>query len=366
MSSASGRHKPSRSASASTVVADNAAGYHDLKIDGFSRIKRIPARVPIKSSAFTVGGHRWRISFFPNGDGARTPIEGCVALFLFLDEDVAEPVTAQFEFAFMGEKRASFFRNRKKEEKLRSLLTVVSSFASRVGFRSSELLFKNTLENYVSKHGSLTIRCDVVVFKEFLGEEPVTPATFVSVPPSDLHRHLSDLLQTEKGADVVFQVGRETFAAHRCLLAARSLVFSAELFGAMRESRTAADVVQVNDMEVPVFRAFLCFLYTDSLPEMRKEDEDVMYQHLLVAADRYDMERLKLLCESKLCEYIDVGTAATILTLAEQHHCHGLKKACFHFLSDPVKLRAVMASDGFKHLSRSCPSIKNDLMMLIP
>ena len=185
------------------------------------------------------------------------------------------------------------------------------------------------------------------------------------MPPSDLHRHLADLLQSEKGADVVFQVGRETFPAHRCVLAARSPVFSAEFFGAMKERRTAAEVVQVNDMEAPVFKALLCFLYTDSLPKMTKEDEDIMCQHLLVATDKYDMERLKLMCEGKLCEYIDVGTAATILTLAEQHHCHGLKKACFHFLSDPEKLRAVMTSDGFKHLSRSCPSIKNDLMSML-
>ena len=90
-----------------------------------------------------------------------------------------------------------------------------------------------------------------------------------------------------------------------------------------------------------------------------------MFRHLLVAADRYEVKRLKLMCEGKLCEYIVVDTAATILTLAEQHHCHGLKKACFHFLSDPAKLRAVMTSDGFKHLSRSCPSIKNDLMSML-
>lgn len=100
---------------------------------------------------------------------------------------------------------------------------------------------------------------------------------------------------------------------------------------------------------------------------MRKEDEEIMYQHLLVAGDRYAMERLKLMCEEKLCEYIDVGNAATILTLAEQHHCHGLKKACFRFLSDPANLRAAMASDGFgfKHLSRSCPSINKDLMSML-
>ncbi|XP_039780643.1 BTB/POZ and MATH domain-containing protein 2-like [Panicum virgatum] len=285
MSSASGHRNPSRSVSSSTVIADNAAGYHDLKIDGYLTIKGFPTGVPIKSSPFTVGGHRWRICFFPNGDRAITvgpfSLSPEASPFLFLDEVVARP------------------------------------------------------------------------------------RWWFSVPPSDLHRHLADLLQSEKGADVVFQVGRETFPAHRCMLAARSPVFSAEFFGAMKESRTAAEVVQVNDMEAPVFKALLCFLYTDSLPEMRKEDEDVMGQHLLVAADRYDMERLKLMCEGKLCEYIDVGTAATILTLAEQHCCHGLKKACFHFLSDPEKLRAVMTSDGFKHLSRSCPSIKNDLMTML-
>jgi speckle-type POZ protein len=133
---------------------------------------------------------------------------------------VAEPLTARFEFAFMGEERASFFRYWKgTEEKVMSLPAVVTSFGSRTGRRSSGLLHMNTLDYYVSKHGSLTVHCDIVVFDEFLAEEPVTLTTFMSVPPSDLHQHLGDLLKTKKGADVVFHVGRETFAAHRCVLA---------------------------------------------------------------------------------------------------------------------------------------------------
>ncbi|CAL4916797.1 unnamed protein product [Urochloa decumbens] len=177
------------------------------------------------------------------------------------------------------------------------------------------------------------------------------------------------LLLTENGADVVFEVGSQTFAAHRCVLAARSPVFKAELFGTMKESVTTG-IVCIDDIEAQVFKALLYFIYTDSLPKAKKEEgeeeeDDVMSQHLLVAADKYNLERLKLICEDKLCKYIDVGTVATILALAEQHHCTRLKKACFDFLSSPTNLKAAVDTDGFKHLSRSCPAIMEDLIVML-
>lgn len=103
----------------------------------------------------------------------------------------------------------------------------------------------------------------------------------MSVPPSDLDRHLGDLLASGKGADVVFEVAGETFAAHRWLLASRSPVFGAELFGSMKESGTGtgtADAIPIHDMEAQVFRALLQFAYTDSLPETetKGEEEDAM------------------------------------------------------------------------------------------
>jgi speckle-type POZ protein len=75
-----------------------------------------------------------------------------------------------------------------------------------------------------------------------------------------------------------------------------------------------------------------------------KEEECTMCQHLLVAADRYNMERLKLICEDKLCRHIDVGTMANILALADAHRCDVLKSACLVFLGRKANLKAVMAS----------------------
>jgi speckle-type POZ protein len=217
-----------------------------------------------------------------------------------------------------------------------------------------------------SKHlvdGSFTIRCDMAVINQFRAEEMPTPK-FVYVPPSDLSQHLRDLLKTGEGADVVFEVAGETFAAHRWLLASRSSVFRAELFGSMKESCTQ-DVIRVDDIEAQVFRALLYFVYTDTLfpeTETKEEEElDVMCKHLLIAADRYDLERLKLVCEEKLCKRINVRTVGTILALAEQHYCDGLKKACFHFLGSPQNLKAAAATDGFQDLS-SCPSILIELI----
>ncbi|GJM84608.1 hypothetical protein PR202_ga00293 [Eleusine coracana subsp. coracana] len=221
------------------------------------------------------------------------------------------------------------------------------------------------------KDDCFTIRCDVVVYKQIkhsVEERRVqSPSSsgVVVVPPSNLNSQIGDLLASKETADVTFQVGGEVFAAHRCILAARSPVFKAELFiSEMKESRDTT-VIRVDDMEAKVFGDLLCFIYTDMLPNnvprMTRQEEVAMAQHLLVAADRYNLDRLKLICEEKLCKLMDVSCVATILTLAEQHNCHGLKKACFQFLGSPWTLNNAMATEGFEHLERSCTSVFKEL-----
>jgi speckle-type POZ protein len=54
-------------------------------------------------------------------------------------------------------------------------------------------------------------------------------------------------------------------------------------------------------MKAEVFRNLLLFAYTDELPPVSQEEGTAaMAQHLLEAADRYAMEKLKLLCEERL------------------------------------------------------------------
>nr|AAP53857.2 BTB/POZ domain containing protein [Oryza sativa Japonica Group] len=303
---------------ASSIVADAVTGYHLLKIDGYSRTKGTPNGAALTSDQFVVGGHRWRIRYYPNGDIAM--FADYISFHLMLDENATSTkgvkVKAQFQICFADQvRREILILSRRRRDPHR--------------------------EDDGDRHRNLRHRASA----------------------SDLNQKLGKLLDTEKGADVVFGVGGETFAAHRCVLAAQSPVFSAELFGPMKDSDRAG-VVRIDDMEAQVFKALLRFMYTDSLPEM-EEEEDTMCQHLLVAADRYNLERLKLICEDRLCKHVGVGTVVNILTLAGQHHCDGLKKACLHFLGSPANLSAVLAGDGFEQLSRSCPSLVNELVAML-
>ncbi|CAD6253401.1 unnamed protein product [Miscanthus lutarioriparius] len=210
-------------------------------------------------------------------------------------------------------------------------------------------------QEYLTKDGRFTVRCDIAV-KPFTAKEDVF---FVTVPPSDLHRHLGDLLARKDGADVTFQLveGGETFSAHRCVLAARSPVFRAQLFGEMMESKSAASgVIPTEDMEAQT---------ADDNTEEDGDDDEAMpvtTKHLHDAADRYGLERMKLVCQEKLCKHIRAGSVAAMLALADRHHCPGLKEACFHFFTASANLDSFTQTDGFEVLNASCPAVLKELL----
>lgn len=87
-----------------------------------------------------------------------------------------------------------------------------------------------------------------------------------------------------------------------------------------------------------VLQAMLMFIYSDNLPESQEVTGSMsmctstnIIQHLLAAADRFGLDRLKQLCEAKLCEEVNVDTVATTLSLADQHRCSQLKAICLKF-----------------------------------
>ncbi|XP_037488557.1 BTB/POZ and MATH domain-containing protein 1-like [Triticum dicoccoides] len=335
---------------ASMCTACTVRGTHTFKIAGYSLHRGLGVGNFIPSASFDIGGYLWRVLYFPDGE---TEMENGDHASVFLDlVSKATEVRALFEVRLVDQ-----------TNKLPP--SVVLSQKTPIMFNNNE--HRNSMgDDFLQPlayllDDSLVLECDVTVLKEF--KVTLTVTTFdIQVPPSDLGEHLRELLENGEGADVVFEVEGEVFPAHKSVVAGRSPVFRAQLFGPM--SDRAKQRITVEDMQPAVFKALLHFIYTDSLPSMEDLDGDEgkeMVKHLLVAADRYAMERMKVMCESILCNSLDVESVTATLALADQHHCSNLRDACLEFITSPDRMDDVMATQGYAHLKRSCPSIVIDV-----
>ncbi|XP_020107383.1 BTB/POZ and MATH domain-containing protein 1-like [Ananas comosus] len=347
------------SESLSKWTMEKAIGSHLFHVADYSLARTIGVGKSISSAVFDVGGLDWSIKCYPAGGTPQN--SNYLALFLALESD-ARNVKAAFRLALLDQRMKPSsktpahdgpytFKNR--DYALGYHRFVERAYLEASQFRSTDCLLSND---------ALLVHCTVTVLKNPRLQSPAIRP--VAAPPSDLHQHLVRLLESGEGSDVTFEVGGATFAAHRWLLAARSPVFRAELFGPMKENRMRR--IKIDDMEAVVFKGLLHFIYSDSLPplmeELAKESAVLMAQHLLAAADRYGLERLRLICESKLSQQVDAGTVATTLALAEQHHCRNLKAICLNFIDSPEVFIAVMRTDGFEHLKTSCPALLENLL----
>lgn len=61
---------------------------------------------------------------------------------------------------------------------------------------------------------------------------------------------------------------------------------------------------------------------------------DTLTGKLLAAADHYDLERLKRICESHLCKDISVNSVTQVLALADRYNAAELKDVCLKFAAE--------------------------------
>ncbi|CAM0876151.1 unnamed protein product [Alopecurus aequalis] len=310
------------SGSASTIVADAMSAYHVLKINTYSLTTTVSNGAWIESAQFRVGGRSWR-ACQPNTEQVPDNAD-YISLFVTLDDTAAntKSVTAHVQFSLLDQH----------------------------GKPSTS----------TTRTASLSGPIDVSVIRGFHALE--TPP--VAVSPSETRRQFGELMRSMPGLDVEFQVGVETIPAHRLVLATRSPVFRAELFGPMKEGTATTSAIRIDDMEPHVFRALLDFIYTDALPNIDQQQEEyAMAQRLLIAADMYGLDRLKQICEDKLSSGIDTSSLTTFWAFAEQHNCHGLTKACEDFFARSANQNAIFESEGFQSLTKNHPEVLKDLLV---
>ncbi|XP_048553395.1 BTB/POZ and MATH domain-containing protein 2-like [Triticum urartu] len=302
----------------------------------------------ISSPVAEVGGYEWNIKFYPDGDDE--DCDGHASAFVRCYRQATDPdVTAKLTLSIL-EKRsqvnvASF-----------DALMCIFSPCDFLTWGHQKFVDKSKLESLSQLgDGCFTIRCVLAV----ITDEPPSRGLSRELP-SQLSSQFESMLEDGRGADVTFRVGSHKFLGHRCVLAARSPVFRAQFYGPMAEKDKPR--VKVVDVEPAIFQMMLRYIYADTLPPPPAEGYSVaVMQHLMVAADMYGLERLKLMCEDELCNIMDAATVMSTYVLASQHRCNRLKDECVEFMSSKEMLAAILETNQHFFMTRRRPlSLEGD------
>ncbi|KOB57450.1 Roadkill [Operophtera brumata] len=164
----------------------------------------------------------------------------------------------------------------------------------------------------------------------------------IPLPYIELSEDFGNLLTDDSFSDVTIKSAEGIeFKAHKNVLAVRSKVLRAHFEHSTKENIT--NVVETL-WDTEVLRDVLTFVYTDKVPRV-----DDAPEKLLVAADYYQLDRLKSVCEEALSNRLTVENAIDTLQLAEQYSLNALIQSTLNFIkNEPFKL--IKETQGWKNI----------------
>ncbi|KAL4578528.1 hypothetical protein LXL04_014652 [Taraxacum kok-saghyz] len=351
------------SPTSSRSVTETVNGSHHFVIQGYSLAKGMGIGKHIASDNFTVGGYQWAVYFYPDG---KNPEDNStyVSVFIALASEGTD-VRALFELTLVdqsgkGKHKIHSHFDRSLESgpytlKYRGSMWGYKRFYRRALLETSDYL----------KDDCLRINCTVGVV---VSAVDCSSLHSIKVPESDIGSHFGTLLDNKEGSDIIFNVSGQKFHAHKLVLAARSPVFRSRFF---KQDEEHEHEIDVTDMEPKVFKAMLHFIYRDAVMEdelvgMGSSElcvSDSLMAKLLAASDKYELGRLRRMCESHLCKDISVNSVGRALALADRYHATELKAVCLRFAAE--NLAAVMRSDGFEYLKEKCPKLQSEILKTV-
>ncbi|XP_065306775.1 speckle-type POZ protein isoform X6 [Dermacentor albipictus] len=298
----------------------------------------------LKSSTFSAGANdklKWCLRVNPKGLDEES--KDYLSLYLLLVSCNKSEVRAKFKFSILNAKR----EETKAMESQRAYRFVQGKDWGFKKFIRRDFLLDEA--NGLLPDDKLTLYCEVSVVADSVNISGQNNAIQFKVPECRLSDDFGHLFESQKFSDVILSVNGREFYAHKAILAARSPVFAAMFEHEMEEKKQ--NRVEITDMDHEVLREMLRFIYTGRAPNLDKMADD-----LLAAADKYALERLKVMCEEALCSNLSVETAAEVLILADMHSADQLKAHAIDFINTR-HATDVMETAGWKTMIHRQPHL---------
>ena len=168
---------------------------------------------------------------------------------------------------------------------------------------------------------------------------------------NQLGEQLGNLFTDKQLSDVKIECEGQTFDCHQAILAARSPVFMAMFTSNMKEKETKK--VTIDDFKAEVVSEMLNFIYTGSVSS---KDIGKIATELLTAADKYQLDLLKRLCEEVLCSTLKVSNCVEYLVVGDMYHqTFKLRRMAMRLAVE--NLNSIIDTDIVKYLFKQKPEL---------
>ncbi|GAB1867217.1 Speckle-type POZ protein [Camponotus japonicus] len=198
------------------------------------------------------------------------------------------------------------------------------------------LYLKNNKEKYLPKE-TLTI-----CFKFLIYDDLINHNICYSYNP-EIHMLATSFVHNEKSDSLItFVIDGKRLQANKALLCLKSEVFKAMFNCGLKES--ANNEVEITDIKYDILQQLLFFLQTGYLSENVKTDTKVAYE-LIIAAEKYDLKDLKLICEEHIIRNTTKDNVAEHLKFAHSNNATVLLEYALSFIK--LHLRDIMDTPNF-------------------
>ncbi|XP_024877074.1 speckle-type POZ protein-like [Temnothorax curvispinosus] len=195
----------------------------------------------------------------------------------------------------------------------------------------------------------LTIFCEISVFDYVRSSyDPVT----IPFKPDNVGLLL---FENPEFSDITVRVDGREIQAHKAILDVQSDYFSRMLKSEMSETQN--NYVTIEDIDYETVREMLRFIYTGKVENSENLGK---ITDLLVATDKYELTKLKVMCEKILCTRLTVENAAEILILADFYRADYLKAEALDIIKS--YLTDVTDTKGYKSMENSHPHLVSEVV----
>ncbi|XP_044574733.1 speckle-type POZ protein B-like [Cotesia glomerata] len=197
----------------------------------------------------------------------------------------------------------------------------------------------------------LTVGLDLTIYEEPSNYSSDTSLRIPSKRP--MTEDYKKLFKSKIASDVIINVCGKEFKTHKVCLIARSPVLEAMFLHEMTEKKT--NKIDIVDLSPTIFEKILEFVYTDEVTNL-----DAHAQDLLEAADKYQIDLLKDICQESICKTLTQENALKFLVLADFYNADHLLKFTINFIL--INMNNVMKSQEFLDFKKENPVLASDLL----